>query len=156
MVKMERAYLAHEYLDEHWELFQFSEVAQRLSDAKLNFVASATLTESRQQAARRVCARHSHAHRDRAPPPALAAELRPRGRIQVRRAVGPARRHGRVHCGSLAEKHASFDELVALPAFGEANAGKLLDCLALLVTGCILKQLHAKSVILRNENTICT
>jgi SAM-dependent methyltransferase len=46
MLKMDRVYLAHEYLDEHWDLFQFSEVAARLSEAKLAFVASATLTEN--------------------------------------------------------------------------------------------------------------
>ena len=33
----------------------------------------------------------------------------------------------------LAEKSATFDELVALPAFGEGKAGILLDCLCLLV-----------------------
>ena len=44
MLKMDRVYLAHEYLDEHWDLFQFSEVASRLAQAKLAFVASATLT----------------------------------------------------------------------------------------------------------------
>src|SRR5262245_33500555 len=44
MLRMDRVYLAHEYLDEHWDR-QFSEVAARLSEAKLAFVASATLTE---------------------------------------------------------------------------------------------------------------
>jgi hypothetical protein len=33
----------------------------------------------------------------------------------------------------LARKNASFDELMALPPFGEARIGTLLDCLALLV-----------------------
>src|SRR5262245_9889548 len=46
MLKMDRVYLAHEYLDEHWDLFQFSEVVERLGAAKLNFVASATLPEN--------------------------------------------------------------------------------------------------------------
>jgi hypothetical protein len=33
----------------------------------------------------------------------------------------------------LAERPVRFDELLRLPAFGEAKAGQLLDCLALLV-----------------------
>lgn len=46
MLTMDRVYLAHEYLDEHWDLFRFSEVVDRLSPAKLAFVASATLPEN--------------------------------------------------------------------------------------------------------------
>jgi Predicted methyltransferase regulatory domain len=46
MLKMDRVYLAHEYLDEQWDLFQFSEVAARLGEAKLAFLASANLTEN--------------------------------------------------------------------------------------------------------------
>ena len=38
MLKLDRVYLAHEYLDEHWDLFQFSDVAARLSEAKLSYV----------------------------------------------------------------------------------------------------------------------
>ena len=43
MLKSDPTYLAHEYLDEHWELPQFSEVAARMSEAKLTFVASAII-----------------------------------------------------------------------------------------------------------------
>jgi SAM-dependent methyltransferase len=46
MVKMDRTYLAHEYLDAHWDLFWFSDVATRLGEAKLTYVASATLSEN--------------------------------------------------------------------------------------------------------------
>ena len=46
MLKMDRTYLAHEYLDEHWDLFWFSDVAARLGEAKLGYVASATLPEN--------------------------------------------------------------------------------------------------------------
>jgi Predicted methyltransferase regulatory domain len=46
MLKKDRVYLAHMYLGEHWDLFQFSEVAARLSEAKLTFVASARLTDN--------------------------------------------------------------------------------------------------------------
>jgi SAM-dependent methyltransferase len=49
MLTLDRVYLAHEYLDEHWDLFQFSEVAARLGEAKLSFVASATLPENLDQ-----------------------------------------------------------------------------------------------------------
>lgn len=46
MVGLDRVYLAHEYLDEQWDLFQFSEVVERFGPAKLGFVASATLPEN--------------------------------------------------------------------------------------------------------------
>ncbi len=46
MLKMDHTYLAHEYLDEHWDLFWFSDVAARLGEAKLGYVASATLPEN--------------------------------------------------------------------------------------------------------------
>ncbi len=46
MAKMDRVYMAHEYLDEHWQLFQFSEMVDRLGAAKLSFVASAALPEN--------------------------------------------------------------------------------------------------------------
>jgi SAM-dependent methyltransferase len=49
MLKLDRVYLAHEYLDEHWDLFQFSDVAARMSEAKLSYVASATLPENLDQ-----------------------------------------------------------------------------------------------------------
>ena len=46
MLKMNPTYLAHEYLDEHWDLFWFADVAARLAEAKLSYVASATLAEN--------------------------------------------------------------------------------------------------------------
>ena len=46
MLQLDRVYLAHEYLDEHWELFQISDVVARLAEAKLAFVCSATLPEN--------------------------------------------------------------------------------------------------------------
>jgi hypothetical protein len=46
LLQQDRVYLAHEYLDEHWELFQFSEMVVRLAEAKLAYVCSATLTEN--------------------------------------------------------------------------------------------------------------
>lgn len=46
MLTMDRRYLAHEYLDEHWEPLSFSDVAARLSAADLSFVGTATLSES--------------------------------------------------------------------------------------------------------------
>ena len=46
MAKMDRVYMAHEYLDEHWQLFQFSEMVDRMGEAKLSFVASAGLPEN--------------------------------------------------------------------------------------------------------------
>ena len=49
MVKLDRVYLAHEYLDEHWELLQFADAAARFGEAKLSYVCSATLTENLDQ-----------------------------------------------------------------------------------------------------------
>src|SRR5262249_52310887 len=49
MLKMDRVYLAHEYLDEHWHLFQFSELSGRMSEAKLSYLCSATLPENLDQ-----------------------------------------------------------------------------------------------------------
>lgn len=46
MLKMDPTYLAHEYLDEHWDLFWFADVASRLGEAKLSYVASAALSEN--------------------------------------------------------------------------------------------------------------
>ena len=46
MLAMNRVYLAHEYLDEHWELFQFADMAERLAEAKLSYLASASLSEN--------------------------------------------------------------------------------------------------------------
>ena len=49
MVNLDRVYLAHEYLDEHWELLQFADAAARFGEAKLSYVCSATLTENLDQ-----------------------------------------------------------------------------------------------------------
>src|SRR5262245_9112518 len=49
MLTMDRVYLAHEYLDENWDLFQFSELADRMSEAKLSYLASATIPENLDQ-----------------------------------------------------------------------------------------------------------
>ena len=46
MQKLDRNYLAHEYLDENWDIFQSSEMAARMSESKLTYVASATLLEN--------------------------------------------------------------------------------------------------------------
>ena len=49
MLNLDRSYLTHEYLHEHWHLFHFSDLAARMGEAKLTFVASATLTENMDQ-----------------------------------------------------------------------------------------------------------
>jgi predicted O-methyltransferase YrrM len=49
MLKLDRVYLAHEYLDEHWDLFQFSDLAARMSEAKLSYLGSATIPENLDQ-----------------------------------------------------------------------------------------------------------
>src|SRR6185369_5268903 len=46
MMNQDRNYLTHEYLHENWHLFHFSDLAARMGEAKLTFVASATLTEN--------------------------------------------------------------------------------------------------------------
>jgi hypothetical protein len=46
MLQQDRVYLAHEYLDANWDLFQFSDMVTRLAEAKLSFLCSATLTEN--------------------------------------------------------------------------------------------------------------
>jgi SAM-dependent methyltransferase len=46
MLRMDPTYLAHEYLDEHWDLFWFADVVALLAEAKLSYVASATLAEN--------------------------------------------------------------------------------------------------------------
>jgi predicted O-methyltransferase YrrM len=46
MLQQNRAYLAHEFLHEHWEIFPFADIAARLGAAKLSYVASATLPEN--------------------------------------------------------------------------------------------------------------
>lgn len=46
MLALNPIYLTHEYLDDHWELLHFSDLAQRMGAAKLAYVASATLLEN--------------------------------------------------------------------------------------------------------------
>lgn len=43
LMQQNRAYLAHEYFNSDWDPLPFSEVAQKLSDAKLDFAVSADL-----------------------------------------------------------------------------------------------------------------
>jgi hypothetical protein len=45
MKKLDRHYLAHEYLNEHWEPMYFAQMAQWLDDAKLTYACSANLAE---------------------------------------------------------------------------------------------------------------
>ena len=47
--KLDSGYVAHEYFCTHWELFHFSQMVARLDEAKLSFVASATLLENLDQ-----------------------------------------------------------------------------------------------------------
>src|SRR5437588_295350 len=49
MVNQDRAYLAHEYMHENWHIFEFSEMVRLLGEAKVNFVASASLAENLDQ-----------------------------------------------------------------------------------------------------------
>jgi SAM-dependent methyltransferase len=46
MRQQNRAYLAHEFLHEHWDIFPFADLAARLGAAKLNYVASASLADN--------------------------------------------------------------------------------------------------------------
>lgn len=173
MAKYDRVYLAHEYLDEHWELLQSSDAAARLGEAKLSYVCSATLPENLDQYAVpqelqalvaetddpllretiRDFAANKRFRRDlfaRGSPALTPAELLrvlsetrfalavPRKNV-VLKFVGPLTELvGREELytpllDTLAEKNASFDELLALPAFGQGQTNVLLDSLALLV-----------------------
>jgi SAM-dependent methyltransferase len=46
LLQQDRSYLAHEYLDANWDLFQFSDIVARVANAKLSFLCSAMLTEN--------------------------------------------------------------------------------------------------------------
>jgi SAM-dependent methyltransferase len=46
LLKSPRQYLAHEYFNEQWQLLRFSEMVDRANEAKLSFLASATLAEN--------------------------------------------------------------------------------------------------------------
>jgi SAM-dependent methyltransferase len=173
MLKMDRVYLAHEYLDEHWELFQFSEMASRLAQAKLTFVASATLTENldkyaippelqpliartsdpvlretlRDFAANRRFRRDLFArgaatltkgeHRRLLSEMSFALAV-PRSRVTFKFAGPLFELTGHDQFCSpvvdlLAEKIASFEELLALREYGSDKVGMLLDTLVGLV-----------------------
>lgn len=174
MLGQDRAYLAHEYLDDHWRLFQFSDVVARLSRADdLGYIASATLTENfdqlgvpagllpliaragdpvLQETLRDVAA-NKHFRRDvfgsggesldAAERRRLLAQMRfalavPRQRL-VFKFLGPLNELiGREDfyapiVDHLAQGIANFDDLLALSAFGEGAADRLVECLALLV-----------------------
>ncbi len=174
MLGQDRAYLAHEYLDDHWRLFQFSDVAARLGRAAdLGYIASATLTENfdqfgvpadllqlvahagdpvLQETLRDVAANKGFRRDvfgrggesiDAAQRRRLLAQMRfalalPRQRL-VFRFVGPLNELiGQQEfyapiADRLAQGVAGFEELLALPAFGEGAVASLVECLALLV-----------------------
>src|SRR4051794_30146388 len=46
MSKLDKSYLAHEYLNANWFIFHFADVAEMFGRAKLGFVGSATLVEN--------------------------------------------------------------------------------------------------------------
>lgn len=172
MLKSDPVYLAHEYLDEHWELPQFSDVAARMSEAKLTFVASAIIPENLHQyavppALRSLVARVDdlilrETLSDFASNKRFRRDIYARGsgtlpsrdvrRVlsSLRFALAVPRRHltfeidGPLNKLSgqkalyqpivdlLQQQEAEFDELLALPPFGEAKINVLLDCLGLL------------------------
>jgi hypothetical protein len=173
MLKLDRVYLAHEYLDDHWDLFQFSDVAARMTGAKLSYLASATLSENLDQYAvpndlqpliaqtddpvlketLRDFGANKHFRRDvfaRGNAALTTAEHRrilsklsftlavPYSCVVFKFAGPLMELTGRQDLyvpimNLLAQKNASFDEMLALPTFGEDKIGLLLDCLTLLV-----------------------
>lgn len=175
MLRLDRVYLAHEYLGENWDLFQSSEVADRLSAARLTFVASATLLENidqyaappslaqfiagtddrilretlRDYGANRRFRRDVFARGTAAMGPGEHRRMLSRLRfaLAVPREVvsftfaGPLGELKAVEAmhrpiiDLLARKVAGFDELVTtFPGPAETKVGRLLDCLALLVS----------------------
>ncbi len=173
MLKMDRAYLAHEYLVERAELPQFSEVAALLAPAGLSYTASAALLDNfddyaapetvkplipqiddpilretvRDFAANRKFRRDIYCRGTNELSPeqrrrmlsglsfALAV---PRARLtlQFLGPVGDITLKPEFHAAVadvLARGIASFDELMALPAFGQSRVDLLVDCLALLI-----------------------
>lgn len=174
MLRKNRVYLAHEYLGEQWDLFQFAEMVARLGEAKLTYVASATLPENfpqyavpndllalvaelddpvLRQTVLDLCA-NKRFRRDifsRGTATVTAGEHRqllsrlsfalavPRNRMMFKFAGPLMELTGRDElytpiADKLAHGNASFDDLIALPTFGEGKIGALLDCLALLVS----------------------
>lgn len=173
MLGMDRAYLAHEYLDDHAQPLQFADVAAHVSAADLAYVASATLTENFSAFAmpanlqEPIARTHDeilretigdfavgkHFRRDvflRGTSPLDVAARRqhlvglrfalavPRRRL-VFKFIGPLSEligredfYGPI-ADRLAQGIASFDDLLALPAFGEGAVDRLVECLALLI-----------------------
>jgi predicted O-methyltransferase YrrM len=173
MPKQDRNYLIHEYLDENWFIFEFSDIVSLLGQAKLQYVSSATLTENLDQYAVprtllpllqqtddpilretvRDMAGNRRFRRDIfargtaiVTPPEhrqLLSEISfalvpPRQSVSFKFAgplgelSGIAELYGPL-VDLMAEKPVSFNDLIALPSFGEAKVGQLLDCLCLLV-----------------------
>jgi hypothetical protein len=174
LLQQDRSYLAHEYLDANWDLFQFSDMVARLAEAKLSFLCSATLTEnldnyaltrelasvasaiddqvlretvrdiaSNKRFRRDVFARGTAAMTE-AEYHKILSGLRftlavPRKDVSFKFAIpmGEVTGIGEIHgpvADLLADKIASFDELLALPAFVPGKIGILVDCLTLLVS----------------------
>jgi SAM-dependent methyltransferase len=173
MLRMDRSYLAHEYLDEQWDLFWFSDVAALLSEAKLTYVASATLAENldtyavpqelralirqiddpvlrettRDIAGNKWFRRDLFARGSAASNPVERRNLLstlafalvvPRRRVSLKFScpLGELTAKDELYrpiVDRLAHGNARFDDLLALPAFGEERLGVLVDCLTLLV-----------------------
>jgi SAM-dependent methyltransferase len=173
MLKDDPTYLAHEYLDEHWDLFWFSDVEARLREAKLSYVASAILPDNldlyavpqdlrplirqidapalretaRDLAGNKWFRRDLFARGTAVLNPAerrnllsgLAFALTvPRRRVRLKFTCPLGELTGKDELylpivDRLAQGHAGFDDLLALPAFGQDKLAALLDCLTLLV-----------------------
>lgn len=173
LMRHDSNYLAHEYLDQNWNLFYFPEVLERFSVAKLSYVCSATLLENTNNYAVPEPVRGIIASiedpvlqeltRDYAVNKRFRRDIYARGTgaltntehrrllSGLRFALLVPRRNVTLKFGMpigevtgfeelynpildlLDQKIASFDELLALPPFGEAKAVTLLDCLTVLV-----------------------
>ena len=173
MLGMDRRYLVHEYLGEHWNPLSFAEVASRMAEAELSYATSATLTENLDLCSvpRDVLPLLSQAYdpilretlRDFGANKQFRRDIYSRGRgpltedalRQILSTLGfalvvPRRRivfrfpgpltvlNGNPElyapiADALAAGTATFDQLLALPAFGESRTGMLMECLTLLV-----------------------
>jgi SAM-dependent methyltransferase len=190
MLGMDRAYLAHEYLVDHAQLLQFSEMAALLAPAGLSYVASAALLDNFDEyavpeavrpliphigdATLREAVRDFAANRkfrrdifSRGTSELSSEERRPmlsalkfalavpRNQLTLKflGPVGDITLKPEFHTAVadvLARRSASFDELLALPVFGENGTGLLVDCLALLVhSGQVLPHLDRDTVDVR-------
>jgi SAM-dependent methyltransferase len=190
MLGMDRAYLAHEYLVDHAQLPQFSDVAALLAPAGLSYVASAALLDNfddyavpdmvrplipqiddamlreavRDFAANRKFRRdiYSRGTNELSPEElrlilsGLKFELAVPRTLLTLKFLGPVgditlkpEFHAAV-ADVLARKSATFDELLALPVFGENGTGLLVDCLALLVhSGQVLPHVDRGTIDVR-------